>query len=718
MTTFTDRFDELTHEMEVLLDEDLASIQKMPEQTRLERYNSLKSDEEEFVWEFAKEFDQLTGSEREDVRAKFRLARLLIAASFYEEGSLPRAMRDDFVETELQAVVDFERYKRFDVLTEEEIEAKIRRMDGEVYELVTEYTSTQIANMDELMDEPDVQSDVMRKLLDRYQERCEKIRQGFFVYVETHGLEHMVESIEAAVQAVSESADEREAIQAELREEIQSLSESLEADFRQQQRTFEAQLQQVEHEITSQTVDSEQLQSELQRLEQQGDSLTEQQEVLLEEFGERIERTSTLETRLSTKIEQLEEVQRQTREEVRKAAREETTAVVEEELAALREQREQLQAEIDTLERERESIEVARERLGEKQQRLSTEVDGLAEQRATIEDTTEKLDETEAELAEQTDRLADERDELADTRDQLKDRQRDLKSEVEDAQQSLSAGDNTLPDRAISTSMARLLEMDYVGRFDTSMHDAESVVTTDGTVEIPDGYWADRSEHLNDQVRLDQLLDADGTPEKYPLDRRARYFVTGSGLLGLRSRRKMVIEAAIKSNLEAHATNGFDAAPRDLDDLLNVVNDAVYEAQQNDYHYLLGVASPTGWTDRVIRQVEGGNVARSRYSRHLSLVLVDLQHGDIYYDDSDEIASENSDLYEIPVTAERVDKAVDVIRSNYIEEVGIDSVLLEEVVEEQGFDVRETKEAFDRLAESGVGEQLHIDEYGLALDVS
>lgn len=662
MTGFTDRFDELTHEMEIVLEEDLAALQKMPDQSRLERYNSIKADEEEFVWEFAKEYDQLTDSEREEVRAKFRLARLLLAASFYDENALPRALADDFVEAELQAVVDFERYKRFDVLTEDEIEAKIRRMEGEVYELVTEYTSTQIADMDDLMDDPNVQRDVMRKLLDRYQERREKIRQGFFVYVETHGLEHMVESIEAAVQAVSESVDEREMIREKLREEIESLSESLEDDFRQQQRTFEAKLQQVEHEITTQTVGQEELESEIERLESQGDTLTEEQEALLEEFSQRIERTSKLETRLSTKIEQLEEVKTETQEQARESAREETAAVVEEELQALREQREQLHAEIETLEREREGIEAAHERLDEKQGQLQ--------------------------------------------------------SQVEDVQESLGAGEGEIPDRAISTSMARLLEMDYLGRFDTSMYDAREIYTDDGEFEVPEHYWDDRSEHLNDRTRLDQLLGEDGAPETYPLNRRARYFVTASGLLGLRRRRDMVIEASIQSNLEAFATNGFDASPRDLDDLLDVVNDAVYEAQQNDYHYLLAVASPTGWTDRVIRQVEGGDVARSRYSRHLSIVLVDLESGELYYDDSDEIADRNSHLFEIPVTAERVDEAVEVVRENYVEEVGVDNVLLEEVVEEEGFDVREAKSAFDRLESAGEGDQLQVDGYGLALDFS
>lgn len=180
----------------------------------------------------------------------------------------------------------------------------------------------------------------------------------------------------------------------------------------------------------------------------------------------------------------------------------------------------------------------------------------------------------------------------------------------------------------------------------------------------------------------------------------------------------MVIETAIQSNLETFVTNGFDTSPADLDDLLGVVNQAVYEAQQKEYHYLLAVVSPTGWNDRVIRQVEGGEVARSRYSRHLSLVLVDLQSGEIYYDDTDKIATKNSHLFEIPVEAERIAEAVEVVHENYLEQVGVDSVLLEEVVEEHDFDVREAKSAFDRIEAAGEGDQLQVDEYGLALDFS
>jgi len=718
MSEFQQRFEELTHESTVVLDEDLAALQKLPDRDRIERYNSIKADEEEFVWEFSKEYDRLTDSEREDVRGDFRLARLLLAASFYDEGSVPRAMAEDFVDTELQAVLEFERYKRFDVLSEDEIEEKIRRMEGEVYELVTEYTSTQIANMDELMDDPDVQSDVMRKLLDRYQERREKIRQGFFVYVETHGLEHMVESIEAAVQAVSESANEREMIREEIQAEFESLSAEIESDIRSQQRTFEAELQRLERTVTSETVDRSEIRSEIDRLEEQREDISAEQVAMLEEFTRRIDRTSELEERLERKIEQLEQVKEDTKEQARASAREETTAVVEEELEALREQREQLRGEINSLERERQGIRVARDRLEKRQGDLEAEIDELAGERKGIEEARDELSETQQELDSEVDDLANEREGIEQASDELEDRQRDLESDVEDVRESLGAGETGLPENAVGTSLARLLEMDYIGRFDTSVYDATEVETPNGPFEVPTGYWDDRSEHLNERGRLDRLLPADGAPEEYPLNRRARYFVTSSKLLGLSRSREMVIEAATLSHLEAFVTNGFDASPADLDDLLSVVNTAVYEAQQNDYHYLLGVASPTGWTDRVIQQVNAGEIARTHYDRHLSLVLVDLSTGELIYDESDKTADRNRELYELPVDVERVDACVNVLRSHYVDEAGIDSVLLEEIVENEDFHVRVVREAFDRLEASGQGEQLQLEDFGLALDFS
>ena len=190
MTDCQDWLSELTHAADRILNEDLAALQRMSELARLDRYESITRDEEALRWEFTKECSGfLTSSEEDRLRGELRLARLLLAASFYAEGEVPESIADDFIQPELQAVVDFDRFKRFDTLDESQLEARIQRLDGEVTELLETYADSTVANIDTLLENPDVQQDVIDRLLDRYEDRRERVRQAIFLYAETHGLE-------------------------------------------------------------------------------------------------------------------------------------------------------------------------------------------------------------------------------------------------------------------------------------------------------------------------------------------------------------------------------------------------------------------------------------------------------------------------------------------------------------------------------------------------
>jgi uncharacterized protein YukE len=661
------RFEELTHERDVVLDEDLAALQRLPERTRIERYNEIKGKEESFVWEFGQECPEfLTDAETDHVRGQFRLARLLIAASFYADDgdTLPRAMSDDFVAAELQAVVDFDRYKQFDALTESQIEGKIRRMEGEVYDLVTEYTSTQIADMDDLIENPDVQQDLIERLVDRYEERREKIRHGFFVYVETHGLEHMVEAIEEAVTAVTDAAEEREQIQAELRSELDDLAETVDERLDRQHRDIEAELQDIEGQLASQGVDPETLRAELERVTtatgspDAGES-DDGADPVSAELGARIERTTELGERLEVQIDDLEAVRETAREAAADELREEAVALVEDELEELTDQREEIRTAVERLEREREQVEAEREALEARQQTLEQRVD-----------------------------------------------------EVE---QSFDGEGGVEGEDAVTATMARVLELDYLGRFDISMTEAETIRTRDGEFDVPEGYWDGRSERRSERATVVSLLDG-GDPEEYPTNALSRYEITAGRYLGLSSTTETLIEARVLADLEAFAANGFDASPATLDDLLSVVNEAVYAAEEGDHGYLLSVASPTGWSDRVREQVASADLARSRYSERVSLCLVDLQDGSLVYDDSDPVVRENADLFAPPVDDERVAACIDLVRREYVDDVAHESVLLTDVADDHGFDAPVVKRAFNRLEDEGAGEQLYLDELGLSLE--
>lgn len=664
MTDCAERFQELVHERDVILDEDIAALQKMSERSRIERYNNLKSDEEEFRWEFTKECrDFLTDGEEDRVRGEFRLARLLVAASFYADGDLPPAMADDFIESELQAVVDFERYKRFDALSKEQIEEKIHRMEGEVYQLVTEYTSTQIANIDNLLDNPEIQQDLIKRLIARYEDRREKIRQGFFVYVEAHGLEHMVESIEEAVEAVIDATDEREKIREELREELATLSDSIDEQFESQQRRLECEFDTLESKVEHRTVDPEEFRAEVDAVKSRTEKIAETQQETLSELDQQINHTVKLEGRIKAKINDLQQARQQAREAERKQAREEATALIENELANLRDERSELQSEIKQLRREREQIETARDRLEDRQETLESRVD-------------------------------------------------EFETSVETDQP-----DGLEVDTAITATIARLLEMDYLGRFDITMSETDRIEMGDSVFEVPANYWDNRSERRSSRTRLGRLLDDEQDPNRYPTDGTARYEITDSRYLGLSRDTEMVIEARVFAHLDAFATNGFDARPAGLDDLLSVANEAVYEAESKEFIYLLGVASPTGWSDRVLERIQDDEFARTRFSEHVSVCLIDLQEGTVVYDESDPVAAENATLFEPPVDAERIEECMATIHNEYVTNISQNTVLLRDVAEEHGYDSHIVKRAFNRLEHEGVGDQFFVEDLGLTLEV-
>jgi len=653
MTDCHEWLDDLTYTADRILDEDLAGLKRMSDRSRIERYNGIKADEEEFNWEFREDCGGfLTDAEADRVRGDLRLARLLLAASFHAEGDLPRAMESDFIDAELQAVVDFDRYKQFDVLDEEQIEGRIRRMEGEVYELVREYTATQIADMDALIDNPEVQGDVIERLVDRYEDRRERIRHGLFVYIETHGMEHMVDSIESAVEAVADSAADRADVRERLRAELDDVEASVERDFERRRRSVEAELRRTERELASGAADPDAL-----------DGVDGLGEDAVAELREAIERTERLEERLEANVDRLEDAKRNA-EASDSDAGEETAEVVASEMEALESQREEVRGEVEQLRRERERIESARERLEERQDELESQVDSIQES-------------------------------------------------VESADAGIDGAS------VVTAATAKLFEMDYVGRFDTTLHEIERIELPDGDVELPDGYWEGRSQRRSEAPTMVQLLEDDPGERvgSYPTNPTARYEITERRYLGLSEETEMIIEATVRSDLEAYAANGFDSTPAGVDDLLEIVNDAVREADRRDVRYLLGIASPTGWTDRVKSQIESDDLARTQYSRRVSVCLVDLRDGSLVYDDSDPVVADNIGLFDRAVAAERVEECLETIRSEYAADIARETVGLEEVAE-RGFDRHVVKQAFERLEADGDAEQFYVDGDGLAVDLS
>ncbi|MXR40726.1 hypothetical protein GRX01_05135 [Halobaculum sp. WSA2] len=631
----------------------------MSDRRLIEKYNEIKENEEEFQWEFRQECPEtLKDDEPEILRSRFRLARLLIVASFAQDGAdvahdqIPEGLDGEFADEAIKAVIDFEQYKQFDKLSEEQINKRIRRMDGEVYDLVKNYTNTQLANLDELLDVPDIQGDVMDQLSDRYEDRLEKIRQGFYTYVEYHGMDHVVTEIEAAVETVAEAQRTELEVESDLTDQLEDLQATVETGFQRQEQHRRQQFLDIETELASSDPDVDALERKIDAL-QTGPS-AEQREAI-DQLQSTIAETEELRADLEDKIESLADAKRDASAADTEELTDEVTTIVEGQMSALEEQRSEVAAEIERLRQERERLE------------------------ASSED--------------------------------LESRQSDLAERVEEIRSSVQTDTGGLDgDSVVTPTIARLLEMDYIGRFEASVHSTPSVRLADETRSIPEGYWEGRSERRNERPRLQNFLDDDERAERYPVNTSARFTIDSSGFLGVGGSPEMVIEAAVCSHLEAHATNGFDAAPATLETLLEYVNRSVYEAEKTDVEVLLGMASPTGWSDSVRAQITQDGISRTKYSRRLSIVLVDLQTGELIYDESDPVAAENARLFELPIDQEQQVACREEIMDRFGRtEFGSEGVVLESLVNEETFEPHVVKRTFNELAVDEGYEQKYLD---------
>ncbi|WP_161596595.1 coiled-coil domain-containing protein [Salinigranum halophilum] len=638
---------------------DLASLSAVGERRRREMHNKLKANKQELIDEFIFECPKtLEGDQQDVVRSRFELARLMIVASFAWTGDgididqIPVDLQGEFPDMAIETVGEFERYKQFSELDEDQINRRIRRLEGEVYELVKEYTSTQLSDLDDLLESSDVPGDIMRRLSERYDDRLEKMRQGFYMYVEEQGMVQMIGAIEDAMETVSEAQETSAKVDQELAAKIDHLSEQLSRGFERQEQQRRRELQAVERELASSSPDLEAIDRKLESLNV---GTNESHNQALKKLQRAIAETESLREDLESNLDKLHEVREDSGSTGTDELASQVASIVDSEVAELETQREEVSAEIERLQQERTRLEASREHVQQRQQELQERIN-------------------------------------------------EIESSVSDDEGGLDG------ESVVTPTVARLLEMDYIGRFETSVHEARSIRLREEARKIPEGYWESRSERRNERPRLAEFLNESQNPEQFPVNTSARFTIDSSGFLGLGGSAEMVLEAAVCSDLEALATNGFDASPATLDDLLEHVNQSVYEAEMTEVDILLGIASPTGWSDSVREQIMQGELARTKYSRRLSIVLVDARTGELTYDASDPVASENARLFELPIDEELLADCEAAVEGRF-DTAGFASegVILDTVVEEDGYSPHIVKRTFDRLSARPEYEQQYVD---------
>ncbi len=276
--------------VKVILREDLESLRRtFTVEERIELWNQLRSAWKKYLMECAprvpKDIDRL-------VRGRFRFAQLLLAATFKfnNEGfeDITRMFRDE----EYEILKDFEEFKIFDNLSIDDIVEFIRRREGKVYELVKKYYEKQYNMLDRSWG--NLIGDLAHVFNERYRKRREKIESAVIEYVRRHGLLTVVSEIEEAVKKILEAGELRKRIEEEVRRRIETelgipaLEERLRL-FAEECDKLLRKLNELEERYLEEKYREEikirtELESELERLRREKESLLESHRVLEEKL--------------------------------------------------------------------------------------------------------------------------------------------------------------------------------------------------------------------------------------------------------------------------------------------------------------------------------------------------------------------------------------------------------------------------------------------------
>jgi len=208
--------DRVLEPAEIVLQEDLESLRRTySEEERIEFWNRIRSAYVSFIRKCS---TKVSRDVVRHVKGRYRLAMLLLAASFKLNGEGQESIINMFKPEEYRLLLDFEEFKIFDNIDVETIVEFIKRREGKVYELVKKYYDRQYNALDQHW--APLMGDLIRAIEERYRERRKKIEEAVVRYVRRYGLIETVSEIEEAVKKILEAGEFKKKLEEELRRKI------------------------------------------------------------------------------------------------------------------------------------------------------------------------------------------------------------------------------------------------------------------------------------------------------------------------------------------------------------------------------------------------------------------------------------------------------------------------------------------------------------------
>ena len=627
------------------LEMDLEKLKGTEEYIRRQWWDEIRRVEGEYLTKFVPE-----GETNEFLEANIAMAKLKLVVSFLDNGE--RSPEHVFKDEQMDFIRNFDDFKVYDLLSENEIAEYVRRGSEDergIVRLAKDAAIKGYNQMDRIIGSK-IRGDLALAFKRIYSDRLKKMEFAATEYIRKYGIgpDGVWEDIEGVI---TKSVKEREEIIEELNQSLSNLEERVKEGegVKEEKEQLEETLRRLEREIVSKEAEKEALTSKLEEFEADKRDAWARYEKLEHTWTESIEEIEHRRRALDAQEQKLKEAAENQRAELKDAARK-------------------------AFEAELRNINTLREELTNKEEELKSERERLEYERREIE---ERLEELKA---------------------------------------ILEGGEIK---RFVTRDVAKIHEMNYIGRFDIKMNELPRTIydPIEGKEQRINAWSYHHKFDDVDKILNTLKMDYDKAMGKLPLNPRSRYVVAKKKykLFG-KEKTKLIIEASLLNHLKDYAENGFDTKSVTLSELLSVLTKHIDSAELGNYFHVLRIASVTGFDKKVIEHINSNDFHKNFVSRYVSLCLVDLETGEVFYNESDDRIKAYLPLFK-PLFDEEKIRA---IKEYVIGRLELkDFAMLERVVEEATDKSEEgrmlAKKAFYDLEKEEKGEVKYDKEFGLVI---
>ena len=210
---------------------------------------------------------------------------------------------------------------------------------------------------------------------------------------------------------------------------------------------------------------------------------------------------------------------------------------------------------------------------------------------------------------------------------------------IEAAMRALKGNGQGERSRYVSAGEAKQYELTFIGRMERKIGDSPVI---GGRAFYVEGIEENRGTFAGYAGEAKKIL-----PENRSLTIR----LVEKRILG--RKKQYVFDACYASRIERYADLGYDCdplAPAAVTEMLARIQD---QARSSGFVTVLCLASPTGFDRRVRNFIDSDEFHRNFISKYLSVLLLDVETGDLIFNPADETAQAFSDICKLEIDSEK-----------------------------------------------------------------